>query len=242
MSQPWQPASQPQQPQPPQPASGNPYAQSSPDAGAGAPPPMPPQPPAGPPGPPPGAPGVPPQQGFPGQAPPQQPFPGQPAPAPGMQPQPYPYQVPQSGGGSPVGAFFLGLLVSFVISLIYGGLMFATYKDQSESTATTLYLVHAVINGAAVGAVAGLVGRRSSGAHISAGIVAALGAFFGYTNALMMVQMDIAGSDVYYLLRERPFFPAEAWWHIGDGPLALLGLVLGGAAGWGLAKLIGSRR
>lgn len=189
-----------------------------------------------------------PQQGFPGQQPGQphaQPqFPGQPAPMPGMPPQQYP--APQAGArGSAVGAFFLGLLVSVVVSLIYAGIFFATYKDLTDATTVNvIYMLHAVLNGAAVGAVAGLVGRRSNGAHIAAGIVAALGAFFGHANAIVFVQTDIMGSDVFYLLRDHPFFPAEAWWgrDIESGLLSLLGLVLAAGAGWGIAKLIGSRR
>ncbi|MFM9373115.1 hypothetical protein [Streptomyces sp. Da 82-17] len=227
MSQPWQPA----QPQPPQPDGGNPYAQS-PGSGAGAPPPMPPQPPAGPPQMPP--------QGFPGQ----QQFPGQPAPMPGMQP-PMPYPGPQPGGGSAVGAFFLGWLVSFVISLIYVGVVFAAYESLTEEAAGYgLYYGHALLNGAAVGAVAGLVGRRSNGAHISAGIIGALGTFFGSTNAFVATYLDTAGSDITFLLRDHPFFPAEAWWgpDAGSGMLSLLGLVLAAAAGWGIARLVGSRR
>ncbi|MDI3406034.1 hypothetical protein [Streptomyces cavernicola] len=232
MSQPWQPASQPQ---PPQPDGGNPYAQPS---GPGAPPPMPPQPPAGPP------PMPPQQQGMPGPPPGQPQFPGQPAPMPGMQP-PMPYAGPQRGGGSAVGAFFLGWLVSFVVSLIYVAIIWASYENLTdEATGRALYMGHGVLNGAAVGAVAGLVGRRSSGAHVSAGIVAALGAFFGQTNAIVMVQMDASNGDLIYLLKEAPFFPAEAWWgpDASSGMLSLLGLVLAAAAGWGIARLVGSRR
>ncbi|MDI3420826.1 hypothetical protein [Streptomyces luteolus] len=241
MSQPWQPASQPQ---PPQPDSGNPYAQPS---GPGAPPPMPPQPPVGPPpggpaGPPPGPPQGVPQQGFPGQPPVPPQFAGQPGPMQGGMPQHYP---PQRGGGSPVGAFFLGLLVSIVVSLIYVGIIFASYENLTdEATGRALYFGHAVLNGAAVGAVAGLVGRRSSGAHISAGIIAMLGAFFAQTNAIVFVQLDVSNGDFLYILKEAPFFPAEAWWgpDAGSGMLSLLGLVLAAAAGWGIARLAGSRR
>lgn len=231
MSQPWQPASQPQ---PPRPDGGNPYAQSP--YGPGAPPPMPPQGPPGPPaGPPPGMP----QQGFPGQ-------PGQPPAQPPFPQQQFPYPGQPAGRpGSAVGAFFLGLVVSVVLSLLYAGIFFATYKDLTDvATVHILYFAHAVINGAAVGAVAGLVGRRNNGAQVAAGVVAVLGAFFGQANAAVFVQLDIAGSDLYYLLRERPFFPAEMWWgrDVESGLLSLLGLVLAAAAGWGIARLIGSRR
>lgn len=188
-----------------------------------------------------------PQQGFPGQPgqpPAQPPFQQQP-PMPGPQQQfPYPGQ-PAGRPGSAVGAFFLGLLVSVVLSLIYAGIFFATYKDLTDAaTVHILYFAHAVINGAAVGAVAGLVGRRNNAAHVAAGVLAVLGAFFGQANAAVFVQLDIAGSDLYYLLRERPFFPAEMWWgqDAESGLLSLLGLVLAAAAGWGIARLIGSRR
>ncbi|MDQ8707075.1 hypothetical protein RCO28_32060 [Streptomyces sp. LHD-70] len=242
MSQPWQPASQPQ---PPQPDSGNPYAQPS---GPGAPPPMPPQPPMGPPpgapaGPPPGPPqGVPPQQGFPGQPPVPPQFAGQPGPMQGGMPQQYP--APQTGGGSAVGAFFLGWLVSFVISLIYVVIIFAVYQDLTEAASYAVYYGHALLNGAAVGAVAGLVGRRSNGAHVSAGIIGALGTFFASTNAFVVIYLDSTGGGPGYLLTEMPFMPAEAWWgpDASSGLLALLGLVLAGAAGWGIARLTGSRR
>ncbi|MDI3388374.1 hypothetical protein QIS99_19515 [Streptomyces sp. B-S-A8] len=255
MSQPWQPASQPQ---PPQPDGGNPYAQS-PGAGAGAPPPMPPQPPAGPPpgapaGPPPGPPqGMPqgppqgmPPQGVPPQGMPPQGFPGQPPAPPQFQGGPMPYPPQRTGSpGSPVGAFFLGLLVSFVISLIYVVVIFASYKSLTDEAAGyALYYGHALLNGAAVGAVAGLVGRRSNGAHVSAGIIGALGAFFGSTNAFVALYLDTPGSSPTFLLREMPFFPAQAWWgpDAGSGMLALLGLVLAAGAGWGIARLTGSRR
>ncbi|NBE54428.1 hypothetical protein, partial [Streptomyces boluensis] len=231
------------QPQPPQPDGGNPYAQAPSGPGPGAPPPMPPQ---APPGPPAGPPPATPQQGFPGQPPAQPQFPQQQPPMPGMQQQlPYPGAAAAGARGSAAGAFFLGLLVSVVVSLIYAGIFFGTYKNLTDMTTVNIvYMAHAVINGAAVGAVAGLIGRRNNAAHVAAAIVAVLGAFFGQANAAFFVQMDVMGSDVYYLLQEKPFFPAEMWWgrDVESGMLSLLGLLLAVLAGWGIARLVGSRR
>ncbi|MGW0733479.1 hypothetical protein [Streptomyces sp. NPDC002851] len=251
MSQPWQP-----EPQQPQPGGGNPYAQ--PPGSAPAPPPMPPGPP---------------QQGFGGQPAGAPPFPGQPGPGqpgmggpgqpgmapgqpgmapgqPGMAPgQPYPYpgqpgQRSAPSAGAAVGAFFLALLASVVVSVIYSLVMFFMREDTTLGTATTLYLVHAAVNAAIAGALAGLVGRRSNGAHIGAGIVGVLGAFFGFTNGVFFVLMDAPGSDPFFLLKEEPFLPAQIWWDSFDqNPLVpLLGLLIAAAAGWGIARLTGSRR
>ncbi|HEY9374792.1 hypothetical protein [Streptomyces sp.] len=204
-----------------QPPQHNPYNQpaaSQQPLGYGAPPPMPGQ-----------APG---QPGWPMQQP-GQPYP-HPAPA-GQRPKP----------GHPVGAVFLGLLASFVVSLLYTGITLATYKDQSESQSHTLYILHALLNGVTVGALVGLVGRSSNGARIAAAIVAPLGAFFGYTNAIPLVIAEReTPAFVGDMLTADPFFPAKAWWGSQSGTelLSLLGLVVAAAAAWGLAYAIGRRR
>ncbi|MER5937493.1 hypothetical protein ABT121_09260 [Streptomyces sp. NPDC001928] len=168
-----------------------------------------------------------------------------------MHPAP-PFQAPPFGqrpntSGHPVGAVFLGLFASIIVSLLYSGLILATYKDQSITTANTLYLGHALINGAIVGWLVGLVGHRNTGAHTWGAVIAALGAFFGYTNAIPLVFADSESPGaVWDLLRYEPFWPAKAWWtdQSTDGVdwFSPLGLVLAAAAAWGLAYLIGNRR
>ncbi|WP_329118485.1 hypothetical protein [Streptomyces sp. NBC_01465] len=223
MSQPWQ---QPQQP--PQPNPNNPYLQAP--AQPSAPPQMPPAPPQG-------YPQQPMQPGFPQQ---QQPYPGG-----------FPQQLPYPGGpqqprsGSPVGAVFLGLLVSFVLAAIYAGIWFATYKDMdSDSAVRGLYFGHAVINGALTGLIVGMVAGRSNGAHVGAGIIAALGAFFGFANGYVCILFDQPNGD--FILKHTPLLPAKAWWATGgevsDHLLSVLGVLLAGGIAWGLAAAVGRRR
>ncbi|MFF4509208.1 hypothetical protein [Streptomyces sp. NPDC001401] len=240
MSQPpFQPPPQPAQPpQPPQnPA--NPYAQPAP-------------PPQQPPGFGPSAPQQPPMQAGPAPVPGQPPMMyGGPQPAYPMQPAP-PFQAPPFGQrpnatGNPVGAVFLGFFVSFVIALLYTGVMVATYKDQTYATANVLYFAHAILNGAVVGALVGKVGRDSNGGRIGGAVVAALGAFFGYANALpVIIVKEQSFMALKTLLEGEPFFPAKAWWHNdshgGVDWLNLLGLVVAAAAAWGIAYLIGKNR
>ncbi|MFI7404681.1 hypothetical protein ACIBW9_30095 [Streptomyces sp. NPDC049541] len=231
MSQPpFQPPPQP--PQPPQ-NHPNPYAQ-----------PLPPQQPGfGPPAPP----GQHPMYAGPqpvGQPPGQPMYPMQPTP---------PFQAPPFGqrphaGGHAVGAVFLRLLVSFVVSALYTGLILATYKDITSATvANALSLGHALLNGAIVGALVGKVGRGSNGARIGGAVIAALGAFFGDANALPLI---IAKEQSFMALKDmleyNPFLPAKAWWHSdatgGVDWFSLLSLVLAAGAAWGVAYLVGSRR
>ncbi|MER5752746.1 hypothetical protein [Streptomyces sp. NPDC002088] len=126
--------------------------------------------------------------------------------------QPAPFGQRPSAGGNPVGAVLLAFFVSVVVSLLYSGLLLATYQDLSATTANVLYLAHALLNGAIVGALVGSMGHRSNGARIGGAIVAALGAFFGYANALPLIyavkQSPTALTD---LLKVEPFFPAKAW-------------------------------
>jgi hypothetical protein len=170
-----------------------------------------------------------------------------------MQPgPPFQFQAPPLGqqpnaSGNPVGAVLLGLLVSVVVSLLYTGLILATYKDQSVTTANALYLTHALLNGAIVGSLVGLMAHRSNGARIGGAVIAALGAFFGYTNALpLIVLMNQTPIFVKNLLEADPFFPAKSWWtsdaHGGVDWFSPLGLVVAAAAAWGLAYVVGSRR
>ncbi|MFD0574614.1 hypothetical protein ACFQ0T_41970 [Kitasatospora gansuensis] len=160
--------------------------------------------------------------------PPGQPYPAYPAPPLTQQPR----------RGNPVGAVALGLIVSFIVSAIYTGIIFATYRHQSESTRHALYLVHALLNGAAVGLLAGLVGRRSNGARIGAAVIAPLGAFFGFANSVPLVVAERGGAHaVEFLLKADPFFPAKTWWgsHYGTEWLSVLGLVVAALAAWSLA-------
>ncbi|MDG4859081.1 hypothetical protein P8605_13110 [Streptomyces sp. T-3] len=175
-------------------------------------------------------------QGFPAQQgfAPQQPFPGQPnyAYPPGFAPKP----------GNPVGGFFLGLLVSFVVAGLYTLIWYATYKDMnSEGAIRGLYYGHALINGALTGLVVGMVAGRSNGAAVGAAIISALGAFFGFTNGYTAIMLDTGGE---YFLRDNPMFPAEVWWatEAGDHLLAVLGVLLAAGAAWGLAFAMGRRR
>ncbi|MEY9994745.1 hypothetical protein ABIE67_006777 [Streptomyces sp. V4I8] len=168
-----------------------------------------------------------------------------------MHPAPH-FQAPPFGqrpnaSGHPVGAVFLGLLASVIVSLLYSGLILATYKDQSVTTANTLYLGHALLNGAMVGWLIGLVGHRNTAAHVWGAVVAALGAFFGYANAIVLVFTEGQGGGALWdLLRYEPFWPAKAWWNDESANavdwFSPLGLVLAAAAAWGLAHLIGNRR
>ena len=231
MSQP--PFQPPQPPQPPQ-NHQNPYAQPVPPQQPGFGPPAPPL-------------GQPPMYAGPqpvGQPPVQPMYPMQPAP---------PFQAPPFGqrpnaGGNAVGAVFLGLLVSFVVSALYTGLILATYKDiTSNAVSNTLYLGHALLNGAIVGALVGKVGRGSNGARIGGAVIAALGAFFGYANALpLIIAKEQSLMAIKDMLEYNPFLPAKAWWHSeatgGVDWFSLLGLVLAAGAAWGVAYLIGSRR
>ncbi|MFJ9589879.1 hypothetical protein [Streptomyces acidicola] len=153
-------------------------------------------------------------------------------------------QQPNTAGGNPVGAVLLGFFASVVVSLIYSGVIFATYKDQSETAAHTLYIGHALLNGVVVGALAGLVGGRGNGARIGAAVIAPLGAFFGYTNAVPLVIADSqTPSVVWDMLENEPFFPAKAWWGSANDStwISLLGLVVAAAAAWGLAYAVGNR-
>lgn len=153
-------------------------------------------------------------------------------------------QQPNAGGGSPVGAVFLGFFASVVVSLFYSVLVVATYKDQSETTAHTLYVAHALLNGVVVGALVGLVGRRSNGAQVCAAVIAPLGAFFGFTNSVPLVIAESqTPSVVGDMMENDPFFPAEAWWGSANDStwISLLGLVVAAVAAWGLAYVVGNR-
>jgi hypothetical protein len=205
-------------------------------------------------------PGQPPMQAGPPPVPGQPPMYSGPPPAQGqppvqpmypMQPGP-PFQAPPFGqqpntSGNPVGAVFLGLLVSFVVSLLYTGLTLATFKDQSYATGNILYFAHALLNGAAVGSLVGMMAHRSNGARIGGAVIAALGTFFGYANFIPLV---IAKEQSLISLRDtleaEPFFPAKAWWqdntHGGVDWLNLLGLVVAAAAAWGLTYVVGKKR
>ncbi|MGW8887900.1 hypothetical protein [Streptomyces sp. NPDC055749] len=207
--------------QPPQPPQYNPYSQ---------PPPMPPQAPPGY-----GAPQQPPMQSWQ-----QQPMhPGQPYP---QQPMPFGQQEKL---GHPVGAFFLGYFASVVVSLVYSGLVLATYEDQTKDVAQILYIAHALLNGAVVGTLIGLVGRRSGGAWICGAIIAPLGVFFGHTNAVPMIIADVNGmAAIGDMMEADPFIPAKAWWgSAGDTEwISLLGLAIAAATAWVLAYATGRRR
>lgn len=166
--------------------------------------------------------------------------------APPFQPQPFAPPRPNAGG-HPVGAVFLGLLVSFLVALLYSGLNVATYRDQTSTTSTTLYLGHALLNGAVIGSLVGLVGGRSNGARIAGAVIAVLGAFFGYTNSLPLIfAYEETPTAAWDLLTYEPFFPAKAWWNDeasgGVDWSSPLGLVLAAATAFALAYAIGSRR
>lgn len=240
--------SQPPFQPPPQPSQdpGNPYMQpAAPQQAPGfGPPPAAGQPPmqAGPPpmpGQPPMQPGMPP---VPGQHPMQPMYPMQPTP-----PFQAPYGQRPNASGHPVGAVFLGFFASVVVSLLYSGLVLATYKDQTLTQAHTIYLVHALANGAIVGWLVGMVGHRSTGAHVSGAAIAAAGTFFGFTNAIpLIIAESQSTAAIGDMMEADPLIPAKAWWNNEiDGGVdwfSPLGLLLAAAAAWGLAYLIGSRR
>ncbi|MEU9287121.1 hypothetical protein AB0D57_21000 [Streptomyces sp. NPDC048275] len=168
-----------------------------------------------------------------------------------MQPGP-PFQAPPFGqqpnaSGHPVGAVLLGFFVSVVVSLLYSGLVLATYKDLSLTAANTLYLAHALLNGVIVGALVGSVAHRSNGAQIGGAVIAALGAFFGYANALpLIIAESQSPTAVWDMFEYEPFFPAKAWWNDQTGGgvdwFSPLGLVVAAAAAWGLAYVVGNKR
>ncbi|MER7706813.1 hypothetical protein ABTX81_28435 [Kitasatospora sp. NPDC097605] len=176
---------------------------------------------------------------FPGQPYPGQPYPGQPYPV-----NPAPYAPPRTG--SPVGAFFLGLVASVVVAAIYSAILVFMFGDHpSRDTVHTLYLAHAFVNGAVVGLLVGLVGRRSPGAWIAGAVVAALGAFFGYADAVPFVILRESGADgLQFMLEHEPFTPAKAWWGAWDGTqwISVLGLAVAALAAWGIAFLTGRNR
>ncbi|MET7478716.1 hypothetical protein ABZT17_30725 [Streptomyces sp. NPDC005648] len=146
-----------------------------------------------------------------------------------------------------MGAVFLGFVVSFVVSSLYTGVVLATYKDQSNTTAHVLYFAHALLNGALVGALVGKMAPTSGGARIGGAVIATLGTFFGYANAVPFVILKEQSEFVLRdMLESHPFYPAKAWWQNGaDGGVAwpnLLGLLVAVAAAWGIAHLVGTKR
>ncbi|MCX4856489.1 hypothetical protein [Streptomyces canus] len=171
--------------------------------------------------------------------------PGQP-PAPAFQP-PQPLGQRPATGGNPVGAIVLGLAASVLVALLSTGLIAATYKEQSLTVANVLYLAHALINGAVVGFLVGTVGRGNNGAGIGGAVIAALGAFLGYVNALPLIfALGETPLAAWHFLQAEPFFPAKAWWNDeasgGVDWFSPLGLVVAAAAAWGLAYALGSKR
>ncbi|MGW0708218.1 hypothetical protein ACWD4G_20060 [Streptomyces sp. NPDC002643] len=190
-------------------------------------------------GPPPMQPGYPGHQGHPGQL-------GHPGhPAPPFRPQPMPPRP--NSGGHPVGAVFLGFAVSFLVAFLFTILIATTYEDLTFATSTALYLGHALLNAAIVGSLIGLVGGRSAGARVAAAIIAALAAFFGYTNALPLIfAIEETPSAAWDLITYEPFFPAKAWWNDeGSGGVdwtSPLGLVLAAGTAFALAYVVGNRR
>ncbi|MGW2518482.1 hypothetical protein ACWC09_15970 [Streptomyces sp. NPDC001617] len=167
-----------------------------------------------------------------------------------MQPGP-PFQGQPFGqgpvaSGNPVGAVLLGFLVSFVISLVFSGVVVFMAEGWSVAASITIYLAYALLSGAIVGALIGKVGGGSSGARIGGAVIAALGAFFGWANAIPgIIAKEESFMALKTLLEAEPFFPAKAWWHNGDGGVDWSGpvsLVLAAAAAWGIAYLVGNKR
>ncbi|WP_197287823.1 hypothetical protein [Streptomyces apocyni] len=225
MSQPWQPQP-PQQP--------NPYGQQ---------PPGPPQQPGyGYPGPPQQQPGY----GYPGPPMAQQPGPPMQPMQPGYAYPPQGFQpgFPPPAAGNPAKAFFLGLLVSVVGSLVFAGILVASYEDLSKVGLKLSYVGFALAIGALVGAVVGKSGARGASTMVIAGLLAALGTFFGYTNGQVFILADALDADIVgELLEDDPFFPAESWWEgsLKEG-IALLGLAAAAGAACATAHLAGKRR
>ncbi|MFB7470458.1 hypothetical protein [Kitasatospora sp. NPDC056184] len=167
-----------------------------------------------------------------------QPFPGQPCPV---------RPAPRPSPGSPVGALVLGFIASVVVAAVYTAIIVFTYEDYYRSTNTvhTLYLGHALVNGTVVGLLVGLVGRRSQGAWTAGAVVAALGAFFGYADAVPFVVLRADGIDALRrMLETEPYAPVEVWWGSWSGTevISVLGLVVAAAAAWTVACLTGRGR
>lgn len=177
-----------------------------------------------------------------------------PPPVPGQHPmygtpqfQAPPYGQQPNTSGNPVGAVLLGFLVSFVVALLFSGLIVVVAKNLTFATSTTLYLAHALLNGAIVGALIGKMAHRSYGARICGAVIATLGTFFGWANALpVLIVKESGGMALKSLLEVEPFFPAKAWWNDeangGVDWTNPLGLVLAAAAVWGVAHLLAKRR
>ncbi|MFJ8038999.1 hypothetical protein ACIRBX_00610 [Kitasatospora sp. NPDC096147] len=163
-----------------------------------------------------------------------------PPPAPGWLPP-----QPQARRANPVGAFFLALVGSFVVTGLYCAVIWLSYQELTPDWGNLLYLVHAVVNGAVVGLLTGLVGRDSGGARVAAAVIAALGAFFAVVDSILLVVLDSAGMHgLESYLRYDRLGPVKAWWgaHGDTEWLAVLGLVLAASAAWLLAYLVGRRR
>lgn len=231
--QPPQPGQQPQQPQQPQynPYAGGPAVPPQSPAPANVPqmPPHPPMQQAGPPGPPPQPPM---QQGWPG---------GQQPPVPGFPVQPG-QQPPKSGNAA--GALVLALFVSFVLTLLYAGVRAAAWQDiTTTAVAITVWAFATLVNGAAVGLVAGRVGGDRDSVRVGAAVVGVLGAFFTSTNAAVATVISAQGwSTFMWVWKDNPFFPAVSWWGTELQWLSVLGLVVAGGLAFVLALALGKRR
>ncbi|WP_329532112.1 hypothetical protein OG568_16385 [Streptomyces sp. NBC_01450] len=96
-------------------------------------------------------------------------------------------------------------------------------------------MAHALVNGAIVGCLVGLVGHRSNGAHIGGAVIAALGAFFGFTDAVpLIIAESQSPSAIGNMMEADPFIPTKAWWNneidCGVDWFSPLGLLLAAAA------------
>lgn len=173
--------------------------------------------------------------------------PGYPQPPQGFPPQTgYPYQTgypPHPGGPKPAKAFFLALLVSVLLSAAYAVILLASYEDLSVLGLQLGYVVLALALAGGVGIVAGRVGGRSTGVHVCAAFLAALGAFFGVANGYVFTILDAGGTELLEaVLEHEPMAPATFWWERPEEPVALLGLAAAAGGALLTAHLVAKKR
>ncbi|WP_319599044.1 hypothetical protein [Streptomyces sp. ID01-9D] len=158
-------------------------------------------------------------------------------------PSPYAPGFPSSGGPRAGKAFFLGLLVSGALGLVYSGILLATHKDLSRVGLQASYLVLAAALAVGVGAVVGRTGGRGAGPQVWAAILAAPAAYFGVANGYVFTLLDAGGVDLLELVLENePLAPHKFWWHRLNGGVALVGLVVAAGGAFAVANVIGRKQ
>ncbi|WP_179889382.1 hypothetical protein [Streptomyces sp. st115] len=155
---------------------------------------------------------------------------------------PYQQGFRPAGGPRSGKAFFLGLLVSGALGLVYSGILLATHKDLSRVGLQASYLVLAAALAVGVGAVVGRTGGRAAGPQVWAAILATPAAYFGVANGYVFTLLDAGGVDLLELVLENePLAPHKFWWHRLNGGVALVGLVVAAGGAFAVANVIGKK-